>query len=50
MSDFLKHTEKFLFLSQQKIKQTRAGIPGVPSARTHPQSVLVAYDGLELEL
>ena len=50
MSDFLKHTEKFLSLSQQKIKQTRAGIPGAPSVRTHPQAVLIAYDGLELEL
>ena len=50
MSDFLKHTEKFLSLSQQKIKQTRAGIPGIPSTRTHPQEVLIAYDGLELEL
>ena len=50
MSDFLKHTEKFLSLSQQKIKQTRAGIPGAPPTRTHPEKVLVAYDGLELKL
>ncbi len=50
MSDFLKHTEKFLSLSRQEIKQTRASIPGAPPTRTHPEEVLIAYDGLELAL
>tara|TARA_Y100000588_G_scaffold259690_1_gene274335 strand:- start:1149 stop:2150 length:1002 start_codon:yes stop_codon:yes gene_type:complete len=50
MSEFLKHTEKFLSLSQQEIKQTRAGIPGIPPSRTHPNEVLIAYDGLEMNL
>ncbi len=50
MSDFLKHTQKFLSLSQQKIKETRTGIPGTPPTRSHPEEVLIAYDGLELVL
>lgn len=50
MSDFLKHTQKFLSLSQQKIKETRTGILGTPPTRSHPEEVLIAYDGLELVL
>ena len=50
MSEFLKHTQKFLSLSQQKIKETRAGIAGMPMPRAHPQKVLIAYDGLKIEI
>ena len=50
MEKFLAHTKKFLAQSRIALKETRIGIPGAPSPRTHPSDVILAYDGLTIEL
>ena len=50
MDDFLAHTKKFLDRSKLAVRETRPGIPGAPSPRSHPSEVIVAYDGLVFEV
>ena len=50
LDDFLSHTIKFLDRSKLAVCETRLGIPGAPSERSHPYQVLVAYDGLTYEV
>ena len=49
MVNFLSHTKKFLERSRLSVKETKSGLPGNQSSRTHPGNVIVAYDGLSLE-
>lgn len=48
IEDFLAHTKKFLDRSKIAVRDTRPGIPGAPSPRSHPSKVIMAYDGLSL--
>lgn len=49
MVNFLSHTKKFLERSRLSVKETKSGLSGSQSSRTHPGNVIVAYDGLSLE-
>jgi phosphoribosyl 1,2-cyclic phosphodiesterase len=50
MVKFLTHTKKFLERSKIMVKETRTGAPGTPSPRAHPHDVILAYDGLTLDI